>query len=80
MTNADATAALERAGCECDPTDLRPDLARAIPGALYVYVENHQNPLEQDPDYNIWSYVLMQDGRVLVTEHKNTWKVEGDLI
>lgn len=74
-TNEALSREAEAAGCECDPTDLRPDLLPRDGSVVAIFVENHQDPCAEDPDYDIWSYALLADGDVLVREHKNTWKV-----
>lgn len=78
FSNAELSKALEQAGCECDPTDLRPDLASA--DALLVYVENRQNPYVEDPDYDIWVWAVRPDGIVAVDEFKNHWNVTRDAV
>jgi hypothetical protein len=78
MTNAELSTALESAGCECDPSDLRPDLLS--PGIRAVFVQNHQNPYVEDPDYDIWAWIALDDGRVIVQEFKNTWRVTREAI
>ena len=45
-----------------------------------MFVQNHQNPYVEDPDYDIWAYIALDDGRVIVQEFKNTWRVTHDAI
>lgn len=48
-------------------------------GIVAVHVDNQQNPRAEDPDYDIWVYVTIEDGTVHEFETKNVWKIVPDI-
>lgn len=49
-------------------------------GVRAITVDNRQDPLAEDPDYDIWVTVVRLDGSRIESEFKNTWRVTPDAI
>lgn len=67
--------------CAIERNDLLGALGRwpSTESVAAIHVDNRQNPLAEDPDYDVWVYVTLHDGAVYEFESKNTWKIVPDI-